>query len=151
MTPIVALQLQQWVFSEKTSPPTTTVFHGKSIYLFLLLLLLLLLEVCGFYVCFLCCGRVWCRQQQQLLGNFRNDVCHDFWSLEVAGSTQSTYQQCESFELWEERKLWKKGRNWSLSIYLSIILWRVFAVSIMLVQSIIVCLEVFVKQIRATN
>jgi hypothetical protein len=27
----------------------------------------------------------------------------------------------------------------------------VFAVSIMLVQSIIVCLEVFVKQIRATN
>jgi hypothetical protein len=46
----------------------------------------------------LCCGRC-CRQQQQLLGNFRNDVCHDFWSSEAAGSTQSTYQQCESLEL----------------------------------------------------
>ncbi len=38
-----------------------------------------------------------------------------------------------------------------LSIYLPIPLWRVFGVSIMLVQSIIVCLEVFVNQIRATN
>ncbi len=36
------------------------------------------------------------------------------------------------------------------SIYLSIYLWRVFGVSIMLVQSIIVCLEVL-NLIRATN
>ncbi len=45
----------------------------------------------------------------------------------------------------------REGIGVYLSIYLSILLWRVFAVSIMLVQSIIVCLEVFVKQIRATN
>jgi hypothetical protein len=46
----------------------------------------------------------------------------------------------------------KYGRRKELeSIYLSIPLWRVFGVSIMLVQSIIVCLEVFVNQIRATN
>lgn len=38
-----------------------------------------------------------------------------------------------------------------LSIYLPIPLWREFGVSIMLVQSIIVCLEVFVNQIRAAN